>query len=108
MTLVDITPLKAAEEQRVRNASLEAQNFQLREMVRLKTDFVSKMSHELRTPLNAILGFGQMLQAVGKPVGWHWLLLAGTPTWQSALTAVTRSSTVQKTGLTNFRCPARP
>ena len=63
MLLADITPLKAAEEARVRAAELEAQNFQLRETSRLKNELLSNMSHELRTPLNAILGLGQMLES---------------------------------------------
>lgn len=63
MMLSDITPLKSAEEARVRAAELEAQNFQLREMSRLKNEFVANLSHELRTPLNAVLGFGQMLES---------------------------------------------
>jgi signal transduction histidine kinase len=68
MLLADITPLKAAEEARVRAAALEAQNVQLRETNRLKSELLSNMSHELRTPLNAILAFGQMLESgVVKP-----------------------------------------
>ncbi|MBP7659094.1 MAG: PAS domain S-box protein [Burkholderiaceae bacterium] len=63
MLLADITPLKAAEEARVRAAALEAQNFQLRETNRLKSELLSNMSHELRTPLNAILGFGGILMS---------------------------------------------
>lgn len=63
MLLADITALKAAEAERLRAASLEAQNFQLRETNRLKSELVANMSHELRTPLNAILGFGQMLES---------------------------------------------
>jgi signal transduction histidine kinase len=40
---------------------LEAQNAQLRESERLKTELVSIVSHELRTPLTSVLGFTQML-----------------------------------------------
>jgi GAF domain-containing protein/CheY-like chemotaxis protein len=31
-----------------------------------KSEFLSRMSHELRTPLNAIVGFGQLLERVGR------------------------------------------
>ncbi|MDO4630611.1 MAG: HAMP domain-containing sensor histidine kinase, partial [Planctomycetia bacterium] len=36
-------------------------NLQLREMNRVKSDFLATMSHELRTPLNSILGFSEVL-----------------------------------------------
>jgi len=36
-------------------------NLQLREMNRIKSDFLATMSHELRTPLNSILGFSEVL-----------------------------------------------
>jgi len=60
--MLDITPLKRAEEQRVRAAELSAENRQLVETHRLKNLFLANMSHELRTPLNAVIGFTQLLQ----------------------------------------------
>ncbi|KGM40083.1 hypothetical protein JY96_08685 [Aquabacterium sp. NJ1] len=62
LLLADITPLKEAEQARLKAVELEAQNQQLRALSRLKDDFLANMSHELRTPLNAIMGFTQLLQ----------------------------------------------
>ncbi len=36
-------------------------NLHLKEMNRIKSDFLATMSHELRTPLNSILGFSEVL-----------------------------------------------
>jgi signal transduction histidine kinase len=42
-------------------AELEAQNAQLRENERLKSELVNTVSHELRTPLASVLGFTTLL-----------------------------------------------
>ena len=42
-------------------ALIEAQNAQLRELDRLKDEFVSSVSHELRTPLTSITGYVELL-----------------------------------------------
>jgi signal transduction histidine kinase len=48
------------------NQTLTKANALAREMVRVKSEFMSTMSHELRTPLNAITGFcGIMLEGMG-------------------------------------------
>ncbi len=41
---------------------LERANAELRELDRLKSEFVSTVSHELRTPLNIIIGHAEILQ----------------------------------------------
>ena len=46
---------------RQREALLEQQNRQLKELDRMKSMFIASMSHELRTPLNSIIGFSSVL-----------------------------------------------
>ncbi len=73
----DITALAQAEAERERlladlrehSRQLEEAAEQLREMDRLKSQFIANMSHELRTPLNSIIGFaGVMLKEIDGPL----------------------------------------
>jgi signal transduction histidine kinase/CheY-like chemotaxis protein len=48
---------------------LQTTNTRLREMDRLKSQFLASMSHELRTPLNSIIGFSRvMLKGIDGPL----------------------------------------
>jgi PAS domain S-box-containing protein len=57
----NITDRKQAEQIRVDNVRLEAENRRVAEANRLKSEFLANMSHELRTPLNGIIGFSELL-----------------------------------------------
>lgn len=57
--LIDLKRLN--QELGAKQAELEAANTSLREIDRLKDQFLSIVSHELRTPINAIMGFGSIL-----------------------------------------------
>lgn len=61
-TLQDVTDQKLAEA-RLREAVEREQHMvaELRELARVKTDFISTISHELRTPLTSIAGYIELL-----------------------------------------------
>lgn len=44
-----------------KNRQLEATNDRLRELEKLKSDFLATVSHELRTPLTSVIGYSEML-----------------------------------------------
>jgi signal transduction histidine kinase len=52
---------RAAERERSLRRELDEQNEQLREMDRMKDQFVGSVSHELRTPLTSIVGYVELL-----------------------------------------------
>jgi PAS domain S-box-containing protein len=61
---LDITKIKKFEEEReMLITELTKANIELKELSRMKDDFVAIVSHDLRSPFNAILGFAEVLLA---------------------------------------------
>ncbi len=58
---------RRAELAHLRSERLEAENRQIQESSRLKSQFLANMSHELRTPLNAVIGFADLLHSGAVP-----------------------------------------
>jgi PAS domain S-box-containing protein len=59
----DLTERLGAERALARQAQqLQAQNERLRELDRLKDEFIAAVSHELRTPLASIIGYVELLE----------------------------------------------
>lgn len=66
--LRDVTERKKAEDTLQRALAIEKETERLRELDRLKDEFLSTVSHELRTPLTVILGLTDVLRRSG-PAG---------------------------------------
>ena len=67
--VTEITQQRLAEDIRLKAQRLEAENRQIQEANRLKSQFLANMSHELRTPLNAVIGFSDLLLSGAVPQG---------------------------------------
>src|SRR4029077_17902663 len=61
----DVTERRKTEEALQRGLTIERETERLRELDRLKDEFLSTVSHELRTPLSVILGLAEVLRQSG-------------------------------------------
>jgi signal transduction histidine kinase/ActR/RegA family two-component response regulator len=85
---VDLTPMKAVEDELERAVAREREARQEAELAnRTKDDFLASVSHELRSPLNAILGWAVLLRS-DRPLD--------DATRQRALEAIERGARAQR------------
>jgi PAS domain S-box-containing protein len=61
--VTDLTQRREVQSVQRQAQLLEAENRQIQQTNRLKSQFLANMSHELRTPLNAVIGFAELLQS---------------------------------------------
>jgi signal transduction histidine kinase/CheY-like chemotaxis protein len=67
---------------------LDASEKKVREVSRIKENFMANMSHEIRTPMNAVLGFTNLMKARNRDPGMEEFIEAVGQSGESLLTII--------------------